>query len=409
MASKSVFPGDFCRRALICEEALLGESDKSLPKLSTPLTKGIAYELNNFRKKYGISWNTFNSWLEQLSLEPLPSLATIRVAISRLEKKRAEFSRNKQPVKIQELLEEPLYRSTNPKNDVHNPLSHNTVVSSTPLKEVNRHLARELTSTQQALKVEVSRTDKLTSKLKEVTIRNINKRIRRRDEKIKSFESEVTSLVAETSCQAKTIDKLQKQLELSKHTSERYRVANYRADKQIESVSCENSDLETRLDLLECNFVEKINSLESEIGSMAHSLETAKIERDSLAERLTELQSTKLPTKKHGQLYLNSVRQCCMELLSRNVGIRQVEPVIRSVLKHIASMEVEDIPKASTLVKMLAEMKGLAYQQLAEELCEDGLTLHTDWFNVSYDGEEEVLSLNLLLDIEKGDLEFVDC
>ena len=33
----------------------------------------------------------------------------------------------------------------------------------------------------------------------------------------------------------------------------------------------------------------------------------------------------------------------------------------------------------------------------------------TDWFNVSYDGEEEVLSLNLLLDIEKGDLEFVDC
>ena len=30
-----------------------------------------------------------------------------------------------------------------------------------------------------------------------------------------------------------------------------------------------------------------------------------------------------------------------------------------------------------------------------------------DWFNVIYDGETEVLSLNLLLDIEKGDLEFV--
>ena len=33
----------------------------------------------------------------------------------------------------------------------------------------------------------------------------------------------------------------------------------------------------------------------------------------------------------------------------------------------------------------------------------------SDWFNVSYVGEEEVLPLNLLLDIEKGDLEFVDC
>lgn len=30
-----------------------------------------------------------------------------------------------------------------------------------------------------------------------------------------------------------------------------------------------------------------------------------------------------------------------------------------------------------------------------------------DWFNVTYDGEDQVLSLNLLLDIEKGDLEFV--
>ncbi len=30
-----------------------------------------------------------------------------------------------------------------------------------------------------------------------------------------------------------------------------------------------------------------------------------------------------------------------------------------------------------------------------------------EWLNVSNDGESEVLSLNLLLDIENGDLEFV--
>ena len=32
----------------------------------------------------------------------------------------------------------------------------------------------------------------------------------------------------------------------------------------------------------------------------------------------------------------------------------------------------------------------------------------SDWYNVKYDDEEQVLSLNLLLDIEKGDLEFID-
>ena len=31
-----------------------------------------------------------------------------------------------------------------------------------------------------------------------------------------------------------------------------------------------------------------------------------------------------------------------------------------------------------------------------------------DWYNIKYDGEEEILSLNILMDIEKGDLEFLD-
>ena len=141
------------------------------------------------------------------------SFDIIRIAISRLKKKRAELSRNKQPIRIHE---EPLCQPINVNKDVPSPSVRNAVVSSTPLTEVNRNLARELTSTQQALEVEVSKTETLTSKLKEVDIHKNNKRIRRRDEKINSFESEVTSLVAETSCQAKAIDKLKKQLEFSK-------------------------------------------------------------------------------------------------------------------------------------------------------------------------------------------------
>ena len=31
-----------------------------------------------------------------------------------------------------------------------------------------------------------------------------------------------------------------------------------------------------------------------------------------------------------------------------------------------------------------------------------------DWYNIQHDNEDQVLSLNLLLDIEQGDLEFVD-
>jgi len=59
-----------------------------------------------------------------------------------------------------------------------------------------------------------------------------------------------------------------------------------------------------------------------------------------------------------------------------NVGINNVNPVIRCVLNHIASFNIKELPQAPALTR---EMKGLAYQQLCEELQKgDNLTLHSD-------------------------------
>ena len=66
--------------------------------------------------------------------------------------------------------------------------------------------------------------------------------------------------------------------------------------------------------------------------------------------------------------YLDSVRTCCIELLSLNVGIKNVEPVIISVLKHIASLEIKKLPYLTTLTWMFSEMIGLACQHLSDEL-----------------------------------------
>ena len=56
-------------------------------------------------------------------------------------------------------------------------------------------------------------------------------------------------------------------------------------------------------------------------------------------------------------LGVDGVCQCCVELLSMNVAFSQFEPVIRSVLRNIASFEKGDLLKASTLSGMLAGMK----------------------------------------------------
>ena len=84
------------------------------------------------------------------------------------------------------------------------------------------------------------------------------------------------------------------------------------------------------------------------------------VEMKEMQERLREFESQTLKTKQHKQLYLDSVRQCCMELMSFNVSIQNVEKVIRSVLQHIAGMNVENVAKPSTLMQMTSEMKGLS-------------------------------------------------
>ena len=141
----------------------------------------------------------------------------------------------------------------------------------------------------------------------------------------------------------------------------------------------EREELLCRMTEMEEQFMQCIERLEAKISDMSTSLDVAKSERDHLADRLHQLESHRLTTKEHQQKYLDSVRQCCIELLSLNVGVKQIEPVIRSVLQNVAAMDVDLLPAPSTLTNMLAEMKGLACQQLCEVLSqEENLTLHSD-------------------------------
>ena len=83
-------------------------------------------------------------------------------------------------------------------------------------------------------------------------------------------------------------------------------------------------------------------------------------------------------TFEHGK-YSDGVRQCCLELLSMNVGVKNVDPIIRTVLSSIAGITVDRLPKYTTIVEMLPEMKALAYKQIAEKLqVSQQLTLHSD-------------------------------
>ena len=96
-------------------------------------------------------------------------------------------------------------------------------------------------------------------------------------------------------------------------------------------------------------------------------------------EELIEAQTTETVSTFDSGRFKDSVRQCCIELLSLNVGICNVEPIIRTVMCNIGGIEVDRLPKYSTLVNMLSEMKVIAYAQLSEELADSQhTTLHSD-------------------------------
>ena len=195
-----------------------------------------------------------------------------------------------------------------------------------------------------------------------------NKKLKRKDEKINGFKSEVSALSKENR-------ELHSRLATAQRASEKNRVALSQLSKKQENAIMEKDSQLLKLE----NCFDACMGLLEKIEDLMCEVEIGRNETDQLAERLREFESQTLKTKQHRQFYLDSVQKFCMELMSLNVSTQNVEKVIRSVLQHIAGMNIENLPKPSTLIQMTTEMKGLTCQQLAEQLSRTkDLTLHND-------------------------------
>ena len=75
--------------------------------------------------------------------------------------------------------------------------------------------------------------------------------------------------------------------------------------------------------------------------------------------------------------YTDDVRICVMESLSRNVGIRQVEPVIRAMM-NICKMSCDRLSQHTAIDDVLIESRSLCQIQVAEALTDSTHnTLHS--------------------------------
>ena len=144
----------------------------------------------------------------------------------------------------------------------------------------------------------------------------------------------------------------------------------------MQKSTLETAEREKQCDELLGAFSTHVKELEAVVTKQRDIIDQLQFENEHLQEEIDRLEKKRLVTFEHGK-YSDGVRQCCLELLSMNVGVKNVDPIIRNILSNIAGITVDRLPKYTTIVEMLPEMKALAYKQIAEKLqVSQQLTLH---------------------------------
>ena len=207
-------------------------------------------------------------------------------------------------------------------------------------------LANKLSEVQQSLATEIETKEKSEAKCeaqKNVS-RNLTKQLKRRIDALDRQKQETKTLKKEVITKEKEISLLQKEL-----ASKDDKIQNIRIKLDETRREKNNAQELTRYHRQKKSNV-KDSQLNDDEGDSSHELNTKLkeyndiiVEKDyllnQLSEKVDELENERssqpaVVTFVNGP-YSDDVRVTCLELLSRNVGIQNVEPIIRSVSKNI--------------------------------------------------------------------------
>ena len=195
------------------------------------------------------------------------------------------------------------------------------------------------------------------------TVRNLSKKLRRRDDKINELggrlQASVQSGVEKDDLEEELSRAQAKVDHLKQKLNNVYcRVAHERgkSDKMVSSVDCLNAELaESR---------RREREFQAMVRTLSEQLDFEKY-----------FNSNPVITAKVDGKYTPAIRQCCYELLAKSVGVWNVKHVMQSVL-NLAGTKISDIPSTGLLSQMLFELRQISQLQVASEgmrVCVEGL------------------------------------
>ena len=189
-------------------------------------------------------------------------------------------------------------------------------------------------------------------KRREVLIDQLKETIRNQKETIKRFEEYADST-------KKKLSFLRSKLDRVNHKATYWRG---KLDTVTKDSSKKRKELSYEAKLLK----EKIASLDLSFAEASEGLQSL-------------LASEEITTFENGK-YTNDIRACIYELLSLNVGVRNISPIIKCVLKNVVHKKAQRLPSYGLTCSMILESLAVLQAQLGQELSDfDGFsTLQTD-------------------------------
>lgn len=330
---------------------------KHLPSLPI-ITNEIILELNKFRECHHCTSSTLHSWMNGIygknwPHDNPPSIQAIIKSVDRLvfklKKLQKQRSSSRKEIIISSFLKE---EYTLPKSRCDD--CRCQMKSGSQEHEDFDNEMEEYKENLQQLKLKLYASN-----------RNAKKRQNRRDALIEEQNTNIKF-------QQRQICHYQKKLEVIENKLSTLKAKLARVNHRVTYWRAKLDDVQTKKSMRQAKYCNKIEALKQEL--YASDLKNAEL-REALDSEL----SSEIDTFEKGK-YNDDVRACVYELLSLNVGVRNIAPIILCVLKNMAHKSVTRLPKHASTCKMILEALIVVQAQLGEELSQTSgfNTLQTD-------------------------------
>ena len=381
--------GKECKKQGITEAWLLNPTEINVDFVN----RELALELRSYKNRNQILDKTCALWFLYLcKLQTLPHLGRLCLSIVRTFNKKNKLKKEEKGQYLNGLFIPPkptekenklncnfCKKDKIEKDIIFNKTSCNSKMNKShmKLKKEKMSMNLEIYNLKREIVNLTKKLDKYQEKIGQLNTRNVNKRIKHRNVKIQKLTEQNKKLFDRQKYLQKLICRIRQK---NKQRTSLLKYYNQRVNimKQGNTTNLKQSN--TTKPVHDNNDKQVEHQIREENNLLKQNLHVLENENEEMKEIIEELmENQEISTFEKGK-YNDTVREVYAALLSANVGVKNVEHIVRTVLNKLGGVKVGRLPRKTFSEIMLIEAKALAQIQSVDAILmsNDLCTIHTD-------------------------------